>query len=439
MKALKAVEPTVIISAGVDWFTSSSWRYFVFIFLLSMAVRVYKLSQVDSRYLVPTTDHELSSIAISLLETGQFADPYMLPSGPTAHLPPIFPALIFLNYRWLGLTSEAGYAGWVFIAATSSVLYGMLPWFSQKLGTGKQAGFIGGIMGGLWVVWTGHGEALTAVILALLLVLFLRRWRGRRTSAGRSFLLGAAIGAAFHLQPALLPVIIGCLLFELWWSQGRRKWSLVGAVVLGVFLSCVPWAWRNYQAFGTFFFIRSNLGLELRMGNHEGAAATMEVMDEEEHKHKHPRSHIAEARMLREVGEAAYMEEAQHEAWQWIGTHPAQFLWLTVQRAANLWGGPLHRPFSAAGVFALTVLAVWGFWRSMPGLTVPQRAAFLIPLLFYPLIYYVVAYMPRYRVPIDWILLILAGNAIWRMINRPSVRQRLSVSPAVLGLVVKFI
>ncbi|MGB5889954.1 MAG: hypothetical protein WBH75_08255, partial [Thermoanaerobaculia bacterium] len=54
-----------------------------------------------------------------------------------------------------------------------------------------------------------------------------------------------------------------------------------------------------------------------------------------------------------------------------------------------------------------------GAWRTLPGMTHPQRAALMTPLICYPLIYYIVAYMPRYRVPLDWILLLLAGAAVW--------------------------
>jgi hypothetical protein len=114
------------------------------------------------------------------------------------------------------------------------------------------------------------------------------------------------------------------------------------------------------------------------------------------------------------------MREAQQEAIQWIRTHTAEFLWLTVQRFANLWAGPLHQPLAASGVLVLTLLAFLGFWRSFSTLSKPQRAAILIPLLIYPIIYYIVAYMPRYRVPIDWILFILAGAAIWHFLTPAS-------------------
>ncbi len=380
-----------------------------------------QLNQIPAQYLVPSNQWELGSIAISLMKTGQFADPYMIPTGPTAHLPPIYPFILSLFYRCLGLSSSAGYATWLFIIATRSTLYAMLPWFSSKLGTGKTAGFLGGIAGALIVIWAGHGEYLTGIILGFLLIAFLQRWTRDKATRGGSFILGICTGLAFLLQPALLPVTIGCLLFELYWSKNPGRWVQVGLLVAGILLATAPWTWRNYETFHSIFFIRSNMGLELRMGNHEGAVATMELMDAQG-EHNHPRTHFAEARKLRDVGEIAYMRLAQQEAVQWIRSQPFQFLWLSVQRFANLWAGPLHRPWSAAGVFALTLLAISGLRWAWPTLSQPQRAAFVIPLLTYPLIYYIVAYMPRYRAPIDWILYILAGAAVRHLLQKAATK-----------------
>jgi hypothetical protein len=118
------------------------------------------------------------------------------------------------------------------------------------------------------------------------------------------------------------------------------------------------------------------------------------------------------------VGEIEYMRQAGQEALDWIRTHPGDFLWLTVQRMGSLWAGPLHRPLAAGGVLALTILAIWGLCQTFPSLTTPQRAALIIPLATYPVIYYFIAYMPRYRVPIDWILFILAGAVAWSWLRR---------------------
>jgi hypothetical protein len=399
------------------WFARYPWLSWVIIFVIAFATRYYKLSEIPPRYLIPNANWELGAIAISLVETGQFANPYMIPTGPTAHLPPLYPFIFSLIYRGFGLTAKAGMASMLFISMSGALLYAFLPWFADQLGLGRTAGVLGGIAGALLVEWPGHGEYLTGLIMGLLLVAFLRRWTKTGLSWLGSLLFGLAIGAAFHIQPALLPVMLGCLVFEAWWRRNPQKWSSLGVLVLGIGLACFPWTWRNYTTFNSLFFIRSNFGLELRMGNHPGAAATMEVMDIQQ-EHRHPRTHFTEARLLREMGEIEYMRQAGHEALEWISTNPGDFLWLTLQRFANLWAGPLHRPRSAGGVFSLTLLAFWGAWRVFPRLSVPQRALILIPLVTYPLIYYFVAYMPRYRVPIDWLLFILAGTAVYLGILR---------------------
>lgn len=405
----------------VDWMVRSPWPSFIMLFLISFAIRFNRLNQIPALDLIPTAKRELGAIAISLMQTGQFADPYLGPTGPTAHLPPIYPYILSLIYRWFGLTSTAGYVSLLLLLLTGSLLFALLPWFSFRLGLSRQAGFLGGLAAALSVEgWDQHGEYLTGFVLALLLIAFLQRWTRNRISWHDSLILGLAMGAAFHLQPALLPVMVGCMAFEAWWSRSQQKWVLLGVMILGVGLACTPWAWRNYKTFNVLIFIRSNFGLELRMGNHEGAAATMEEMDEQmsrQNKHRHPTISSTEANILREMGEIEYMRQAGREALDWIRTHPGKFFRLTVQRIANLWLGPLYEPTAAAGVSALTILAFWGLWRTSPILTVPHRAVLIIPLATYPVIYYFVAYMPRYRVPIDWLLYILAGAAVWSWIR----------------------
>ena len=372
---------------------------------------------IPREYILPHARWEMEAVAFSLAQSGQFADPYILPTGPTAHLPPILPGILGLIWGLFGMSLVAGYAAWLFRIATYSAMYAILPWFADRLGVGRQPGVLGGVAGALVPGWPGHGEALIGLVLGLLLIAFLRRWTSALSSLGGSFLLGLAAGAAFHLQPVLLPVVLGCMAFELWWSRDRRKWTLSAVLALGVVLACVPWGWRNYATFHEVFFIRSNLGLELRMANHEGAAATMEVMDVRQ-EHRHPRTHREEAQKVRELGETEYMRQARREALEWIRTHPTEFLRLTVSRVIHFWCGPLHRPWTAAGVSMLTILALLGARRTIPALTIPQRAAMLIPLATFPLIYYVVSYMSRYRVPLNWILLAFAGAEVWHWIKR---------------------
>jgi hypothetical protein len=206
--------------------------------------------------------------------------------------------------------------------------------------------------------------------------------------------------------------------FELWRMTDRKKWILSTVLVLGVALASVPWGIRNFVAFDRVFFVRSNFGLELRMGNHDGAAADIDVTVARTVE-RHPRTNEAEVLLVRELGEVEYMRRAGREAVEWIGDNPGSFIRLTFTRFIHYWCGPLTRPTAAALFTMLTLLAVLGAWRILPALAMPNRAVLLIPLVTYPPIYYIVSYMPRYRVPLDWMLLALAGGWVWSWIKQP--------------------
>ena len=403
------------LRTAVTWMARSPARSFIVIFLLGFSIRVVLLAQVPERRILPNDRWEDTATATSLVERGQFADPYLIPTGPTAHLPPFVPGILALCWSLFGMGLAGGYAVYLFSITAFSTLYALVPWFGGKLGLSREAGVLGGVVGSLIVVGPGNGEEVAGIIIGLLAIVFLRRWTSGLGSIGGSLLLGAACGVAFHLQPVLLPVVLGWMIFELWWCRDRRKWLLLGVIVLGMVIACVPWGWRNYRVFNEVFFIRSNLGLELRMANHEGAVGAIDAMDPQEY--QHPRAKVEEAQLVLELGEAEYMRRAKVEAVDWIRANPGKFLGLTTSRLTQFWFGPMYRPGTALLVTALTILALLGAWASLPAMTHPQRAALLMPLIFYPLIYYVVAYMPRYRVPLDWILLLLAGTVVWRWLK----------------------
>jgi hypothetical protein len=83
-------------------------------------------------------------------------------------------------------------------------------------------------------------------------------------------------------------------------------------------------------------------------------------------------------------------------------------------RAGYFWSGPPREPLLLAGLSVLTILALLGLWHSIGALTVPQRAAVLIPLCAFPLVYYVVSYVGHYRAPLEWLLLLMAGAEVQR-------------------------
>ena len=88
-------------------------RAFLLLFALSFSVQGFHLTKVPQAYIRPHTNWELQAVAVSMAERGTFADPYVLPTGATAHLPPIPPAIFGVSYRIFGLTLLAGtWPGW---------------------------------------------------------------------------------------------------------------------------------------------------------------------------------------------------------------------------------------------------------------------------------------------------------------------------------------
>jgi len=404
---------------AVTWIAGSSLRSFSIIFVLGFSLRAFFLVREPAARILPHDRWEDAAIATALVERGEFADPYMVPTGPTAHLPPLVPGILALFWGVFGMGLAGGYAARLASITAFSALYGLVPWFGGRFGLRREAGVLGGILGSLIVVWGGNREEYAAIVLGLLAVAFLRRWDSVSYSNRGSFLLGAACGVAYHLQPVLLPVVLGWMAFELWWSRGPKKWLRSGVLVLGMFAACVPWGLRNYRVFDEVFFIRGNLGLELRMGNHEGATGDLEKVRLPPEAYRHPRTNLDEARLVQELGEPEYMRRAKAEAIEWITSHPWEFLRLTASRTTQFWLGPFHRPVAALAVTTLTILALLGAWYSLPGMSPPSRAALLMPLACYPLVYYVVVYMPRYKWTVNWVLFLLAGAAVWKWLDKP--------------------
>ena len=78
--------------------SSLPWRPCLLVFVVALGVRIFFLTLIPEDALRPSSDWELDAIAMSLVTEGQFANPYIEPTGPTAHLAPIPPFMLALIY-----------------------------------------------------------------------------------------------------------------------------------------------------------------------------------------------------------------------------------------------------------------------------------------------------------------------------------------------------
>ena len=87
------------LSSTIACVATSSWPFALVLFLVSFVIRLRHLSHFSEWDLIPNVNREPRAIAFSLMQRGQFADPYAIPTGLTAHLPPIYPFIVSVFYR----------------------------------------------------------------------------------------------------------------------------------------------------------------------------------------------------------------------------------------------------------------------------------------------------------------------------------------------------
>ena len=190
-------------------------------------------------------------------------------------------------------------------------------------------------------------------------------------------------------------------------------------------LALLPWTVRSYYAVGGWFFVKSNLGVELLLGNRDPSISA------------EPMNSLPERFRLIFEGEADYGREKRRLALAYIKAHPGIFLKNTVSRFRRTWmptndaemnggaDGP-HLGRSYAWFFAGFSLV------SLAGLTLAfrdqrDRALDRLPLaicvLVFPIPYYVSLTDMRYRHPIDPFLAIFTAYALCKLWSVLSVAQ----------------
>jgi hypothetical protein len=226
-------------------------------------------------------------------------------------------------------------------------------------------------------------------------------------------------GLTLMTNPALssvLPFLLGWIAWRAH-KQGRKWIGRTVATVALACLCCAPWTIRNYEVFHAFIPTRSILGLQLAMGNNS------EVKDYWLGE-GHPIHDEAERQKYIAMGEIPYMKEKEGEAIRYIFTHPVRESHLISRRFINIWTGGTPYPIRAflrvkswwfRGVLlinvALALLMAWGII-----FLIRRRSPFAIPLAAFPIIfpcaYYMTLALPRYRLPIDPIISLIAAVAI---------------------------
>jgi hypothetical protein len=375
--------------------------------------------------------YESLALADSLAHGRGFADPFAgMPTGPSAHLAPVFPAFLAFIISHTS-SGPAAYFAMECCATLIVVLQiCLLPLLARYLGLGFYSGVGASV---LWlvarvpreVVWEQNLDGVLITVLAFLLYSALRR----PLPLPRLVLCALLWGVLILLCPVAL-LALGAWMLPIHFARTQPPRTKLLLLLLPL-LMLAPWMVRNYQTFHRFVFVRDNLGIELEVSNNSCASFSFELNRMSGcYAQHHPNENLEEVAQVAALGEVAYNQQRQHVAREWIKEHPGDFARLTAKRFAAFWmpsllmqeqeairNPALYSPLRDA----IVTLASLGTIGGLILLWVRNRGAcvvFLVWLATFPLIYYITQYNERARIPVEWAILLPACYAVGELWKR---------------------
>jgi hypothetical protein len=397
------------------------------VFLAALALRLPIV------WLRPLEAHaENIKAGFTLARRGYLGDPFSIPTGPTAHVAPAYPALVAAVRSLTPSDTTCMHVLSIIVAVVSAANIAALLPISRVLKLPNCSGVIAALIWLLpffaWIEVSAEFETpfVVAALLALL-TLVARTADSAAPSVATGARLGLATGLAAYLTPTVLAVVACATLA----GAPLARWKLKGLLAvsagaaLAFAIAILPYTLRNHQTFGAWFFMRDNFGLELALSNGPDARATKDENSDAERgtlRH-HPGNSPRAAALLRELGEVEYNHRQQRAAVAWMRANPRAFLALVAQHVGYMvlprsirWS----QQIIADAISLMTIAGCVLLWRS--------RYRFAIRLLSaaiggYLLVYLLIEHDIRYLYPALFLESLIAASflvvltRIWRERN----------------------
>ena len=374
---------------------------------------------------------ESGDIAVSLAQGHGFSSPFRVPTGPTAWMTPVYPLLLAGVFRIFGIYTYNSY-----MAATGlNILFATLTCIPIFFAGKKIVGTVlGATAAWLWAIFPNAilipfesmWEACLSALLAAIIL-----WATLALADSRRIRDWFAYGLLWGFMLMTNPTLESLLPFLLVWLaycayKERRSWLVIARPSLALAvaaLCCVPWTARNYDVFHAFVPLRSVLGLQLWMGNNQNAGPSWLGQ-------LHPINDEAERAKYIQMGEIHYMRYKRDDALAYMRTHPRRETDLIWERFVALWAGGTPNPVQdffrvrdawfryvllfnicvAIGALSGIILLAW------------RRSIYTFPLAVFPVVfpfaYYLTLAAPRYRLPIDPIVILLTAIVLIACFHR---------------------
>jgi hypothetical protein len=409
---------------------------------LALALRLAVVSMVC--FLYPrnwlfSKSPDLLFLAQSLVSGHGLSSPFGGTTGPTAFLAPGYPAILALVFRLCGSYTIASGAVMMGLQTLFAVLtVAIIVDVSSRLFGTPAANLAGAFWAVspplIWLPAVLWETSLSILLLTGMVALALRCVDKR--GVGLWAVMGAYCGLAMLVNPSLMLSLFAIVAWTIYQTRpvgGYEPWMFL-LVFLATF---APWPIRNARVLHAFIPLRSNFGYEVWQGNHPGSTGVFDRTIEPLGNKQEYSDYVAK-------GEVRYMHDKGTLAGGYIRTHPGEFIRLSAERVARFWTGAGFAVNS--GVVELhTVLTSLLGLAGLAALCKRRRAVavlFLLPLLVFPLPYYITHPEFRFRLVLDPLLTILGAYAVtrvgpyWQITRRlPNYVRCYSLLPRLRGVI----
>jgi 4-amino-4-deoxy-L-arabinose transferase-like glycosyltransferase len=276
------------------------------------------------------------------------------------------------------------------------------------------------------------------ILAAGLFFLFLLRFRESQRLADL-LVAGGSLGLAILSVPTMLLYIPVAMASAFWWARSQR---MVRALALLVALSLPVGAWavRNYIAYDRVVLVNAAGGINFWIANNDAyyrygkpGLLAMCIQGVDETQRCTEKLEVADAATQSGLTADQFIVEQERAGWKkglsYIAESPARFFQLTLRRLLAFWspvpealtddagsGGSARKAIAIVSYAPVLLLAIWGLlltrskWRQL----LPVYGYFIV----FTAAYSVFLPTTRYRLPLDFFLVILAAVAADNMWNR---------------------
>jgi 4-amino-4-deoxy-L-arabinose transferase-like glycosyltransferase len=352
--------------------------------------------------------------------------PFTPANTPTAHWSFVYPLYLTAIYS---VTGYHPLAARLFQSVVGGALICLLVYLLGRRVADETTGLVAAGLAAVYGYFAYYSAALMTemffmvfVLLALYLCLELKA----KPALSRWILLGLSLGIAGLLRQTIL-LVVPFLLAWLYWElkPKRDRWWHFGIPLAVIAVCILPWTTRNFVVYRQLLLLNSNAGYALYASNNPNLGTDW-------------RNDVVVVPVppeLTRLNEAQLDRALTQRGFGFILADPARYLRLTLDKSLEyfrFWPSSDSSPISnlnrvlSFGLY-LPFMAV-GLWLSFP-----YWRRFL-PLYLFAVIHsgiYLLTWpSPRYRLPVDAVLMICAGLAVVELVKQAAALRRRLTSPS---------